>query len=458
MNNLFKKDVPIDWRIYFAIVVFTKLFFPDLSFYSYLAFMISAYQFMLLFYSIGFILPVRYLAGSLMCVQMLVGPALAYNGLDEYQLGFLKMQVHENIYFSYVIPATIMFIIGLRIKFNQNVSDEFININQLKAYVKNNQQTMYSFIVIGFISSVVSPFFGSEIGFVFTLLGSFKFVGLFMIILGDNKLKPISLFVVLASIILSSLGQAMFHDLIIWMLFMGAVFSIKYKPSNYIKLGLALFFIGIAVFIQLLKGDYREATWKEGKEGNVSNFAATTKAKSDKNDLFTLEKLKHSNIRINQGFIITNIMKNVPEKESYANGAELLQILEAAILPRVIAPNKLNAGDRFFFMKWAGFPIAQGTSMGLSSMGDGYINFGKFGGMIFMFFLGLLFSFVISVFYKYSYEYPILYLFPTLVFYYPMRADCELQTILGHLVKSCFLIFVVLKIWKSYFVLKTSTN
>jgi len=458
MNDLFKKDVPIDWRIFFGIVLFTKLFFPEISLYSFFALMIAAYQFMLLFYSIGFILPVRYLAGSLMCVQMLVGPAFAYNGLDEYQLGFLKMQVDEVVYFSYVIPATIMFLIGLRIKFNRNVSDEFININQLKEYVKYNQKTMYFFIVIGFISSLVSPLFSSEIGFVFTLFGSFKFIGLFMLILGDNKLKPLSLFVVLSSIILSSLGNAMFHDLLIWLLFMGAVFSIKYKPSNYLKLSLAISFVTIAIFIQMLKGDYREATWNAGKEGDLSTFTATTKAKSDKNELFTFEKIKESNIRINQGFIITNIMNNVPEKENYANGTELIQILEAAILPRVVAPNKLNAGDRIFFMKWAGFPIAAGTSMGLSSMGDGYVNFGKFGGMLFMFFLGLLFSFVISIFYKHSFEYPILYLFPTLVFYYPMRADCELQTILGHLVKSCFLIFVVIKVWKSYFVLKTTSN
>ena len=457
MNNLFKTDVPIDWRIYFAIVIFFKLSFPELSIFSFLAFMISAYQFMLLFYSIGFVLPIRYLTGSLMCVQMLVGPALAYNGLDEYQVGFLKMQVDETKYFSYVIPATVMFLIGLKIKFNKNIVDEFINIKHLKEYVKYNQQTLYTFIIIGFISSLVSPLFSMEIGFVFTLLGSFKFVGLFMLILGDSKLKPISLLIVLSSIILSSLGEAMFHDLLIWLLFMGAVFSIKYKPSTYLKLGLSVLFISMAVFIQLLKGDYREATWKEGKEGNVSNFAATAKSKNDQNELFTLEKLKESNIRINQGFIITNIMNNVPEKENYANGKELMQILEAAILPRVVAPNKLNAGDRNFFMKWAGFPIAS-TSMGLSSIGDGYVNFGKFGGMVFMFFLGLLFSYVISIFYKHSFEYPILFLFPTLVFYYPMRPDCELQTILGHLVKSCFLIFVVLKVWKNYFVVKSTAN
>jgi len=86
--------------------------------------------------------------------------------------------------------------------------------------------------------------------------------------------------------------------------------------------------------------------------------------------------------------------------------------------------------------------------MGLSSMGDAYINFGTFGGCIFMFFLGLLFSEVLNGFQKYSRYYPFLLLFTPLVFYYPIRPDCELQTSLGHLVKSCFLIYMLILFWK----------
>jgi len=92
-----------------------------------------------------------------------------------------------------------------------------------------------------------------------------------------------------------------------------------------------------------------------------------------------------------------------------------------------------------------------GTSMALSSLGDAYINFGIIGGIIFMFFYGLLFSEVLNAFYKNSFEYPILILFTPLVFYYPIRPDCELQTILGHLVKSSFLIFVMIQVWKIKF-------
>ena len=94
--------------------------------------------------------------------------------------------------------------------------------------------------------------------------------------------------------------------------------------------------------------------------------------------------------------------------------------------------------------------------MGLSTMGDAYVNFGTFGGAIFMFFFGLLFSEVLNAFYKRSVEYPVLLLFIPMVFYYPIRPDCELQTILGHLFKSCFLIFVMLHVWKAKLKLYTT--
>ncbi|RYE48140.1 MAG: hypothetical protein EOP48_21285 [Sphingobacteriales bacterium] len=144
-------------------------------------------------------------------------------------------------------------------------------------------------------------------------------------------------------------------------------------------------------------------------------------------------------------------MRHIPAREPFANGEELYKIVEAAILPRILAPNKLNAGDRMIFMKYSGMRLAPGTSMGLSSLGDAYINFGVAGGIIMMFCLGLLFSIVLNGFYKNSKTYPVLLLFTTMVFYYPIRPDCELQTSLGHLVKSVFLLFVIFQIWKHNF-------
>jgi hypothetical protein len=212
----------------------------------------------------------------------------------------------------------------------------------------------------------------------------------------------------------------------------------------------------IAITIQLVKGDYREATWKKDEEGGAEIFQKTMKEKNENAGIFNLDNLAKSNVRMNQGYIVTHIMRTVPTMVPYENGAELKLILESAFLPRFLAPNKLNAGDRVIFTKYTNMPIASGTSMGLSSMGDAYINFGLEGGCIFMFLFGALFNLVLTKFNDYSTYFPILILFSCLVFYYPIRPDCELQTILGHLVKSCFLIFLMLKIWKQKFLFKES--
>ncbi len=144
--------------------------------------------------------------------------------------------------------------------------------------------------------------------------------------------------------------------------------------------------------------------------------------------------------------------KALPQIRKYSiNGEELQQILEAAFLPRILAPDKLQAGDRTILYKYSGIALRSNTSMALSAMGDGYVNFGVLGGILFMFLLGLLYSEVLKGFNRYSKNFPILLLFTPLVFYFPIRPDCELQTALGHLVKSCFLIFVVFFVWKKNF-------
>ena len=77
--------------------------------------MLSLYQFILLFESIGHFIPVRYLFGSLMCIQFFVGPAFAYNGLTGFEYFVYRMRVPEVEYFSYAIPAVLSFIFGLHL-------------------------------------------------------------------------------------------------------------------------------------------------------------------------------------------------------------------------------------------------------------------------------------------------------------------------------------------------------
>ena len=243
----------------------------------------------------------------------------------------------------------------------------------------------------------------------------------------------------------------MFHDLLTWIIFTACVYGIRYKFSVYIKLAGLAGFIILAVIIQQIKSSYRQALGTEG--GGVETLTEVYEVRSEQG-IFSFESLAPTVTRINQGFIITNIMNTVPSREPFSEGKEMMQILEAAFLPRFLAPNKLTAGNREIFTKYSGIKLREGTSMGLSSLGDAYLNYGVLGGCIFMFVLGFSYNQILKIFHKASKTYPILIIFVPLVFYYPIRPDCELQTILGHLVKSCFLIFVMITIWKKVFMIK----
>lgn len=447
-------NIKFNWNAFLITAILIYFILPGISWYSYFAILITIHQFVLLFNSIEFVIPVRYLFGAFMCLQFFVGPTLAYNGLDQYQFDTYKMRITEVEYFSYAIPAVLSFIIGLHIRAGK-LEGEVVDVEKIKAFSENHKNLPYIFIAIGFVSSIISEFFSTELAFVFYLLGGFKFVGLFIIIISSYKLKPLPLIIVIGSIISSSLGMGMFHDLLTWLIFTGIVLAIKYKPKFAVKLAITISFFIVAIVIQQIKGSYRETVWEGSEEGGVDAFSNAYEKRSD--EIFEFAALAPSIVRINQGFIITNIMSTVPAKIPHSNGYELYQILEAAFLPRIIATNKLTAGNREIFMKYSGMRIAKKTSMGLSSLGDAYINFGVFGGCIFMFFLGMLFSEVLKGFHKYGKKFPVLLLFTPLVFYYPIRPDCELQTIMGHLVKSCFLIFILVSLWKKYFILHTES-
>lgn len=437
-------NVKINWVVYCIGLIILVMVIPDISVWRFFALALAGHQFMLLFYSYGYVIPVRYWAGAMSCLQFLVGPSFAYSGLDEQMYFKYRMQVPEEVYFSYAIPAVILFILGLHI--SGRLKGEKIDEKAIKKFVSINKNTPYVFIAIGFLSSIVSGFFGSELANVFYILSSFKFIGLFMMLLSGKELKLLPLILVIGSIIISSLRLAMFHDLVTWIFFILAVLAIKYKPSITTKIFFTIGFLIVIIVIQQLKSTYRE-TITYG-QGSLDQFEETFKTANQEGDAFNLNSIAGSNVRINQGFIVTYALAWVPDHEPFAMGDELYKILEAAFLPRLIAPNKLKAGDNSLVFKYTGMVIRQGTSMSMSALGDFYVNFGVFGGCICMFLFGWVFNVVLNGFQKFSRHFPIILIFTPLVFYYPIRPDTALQTGLGHLVKASFLLYIMVLFWK----------
>ena len=152
----------------------------------------------------------------------------------------------------------------------------------------------------------------------FYLLGSFKFIGLFLLVLGTKQLKLLPSIVVIGSIVASSLNSGMFHDLLTWLIFSAAVYGIKYRFDFKTKMiGLGIF-VFMALTVQVLKASFRKELGQNENDSGAELFAKLYEQKSDAGGLFDYSSLASSNVRINQGFIITNIMHTVPDMVPFA--------------------------------------------------------------------------------------------------------------------------------------------
>lgn len=448
MGKGFIKSIVIS----FFIVLVIKNIFPLYSLTGLAALFVFFQQVINLYFNLGKQIPYRAIFGSMLSLQMLFGPSLVYNGLEDYQPLAFRMSVPESEYFYYVFPAVLFFLIGINIK-GRNWG-EVIHFSKHEFKILKNESSSVPFVLIavGFLSSIIQPYAPATLAFVFYLLSSLKYIGLFILILGKKEIKLSLLILIYGSVIASSLASAMFHDLLTWLIMLGAVLCIKYQFSNKVKLISAVCFIGLAVFIQSVKSTYRENIYYEGEAAGIESIeAAGEEVQLKTGGFFTIENLGPQVTRINQGWIVASIMNNVPSKVPFSNGETLKLYLEAAFLPRFLAPDKLTAGNQEIFNKYSGHFIREGTSMALSSVGDGYINFGIAGGWVFMFFYGLLFNLVLIKIGKLSTIYPALILFTAMIVIYPIRPDVELQTILGHLVKSSFVVFIIFKFFGSHF-------
>jgi hypothetical protein len=401
-------------------------------------------------------IPLKALFLIMYSLQYLMGAALTYNGFEEYSVIY-AMKISESTYYEIAIP----FFLALQFGFNIFTKNNSLQINRKKIneWLLQNKNIPFYFVAIGFGVSLISSFVPSSLNFVVYLLESFKYIGVFIIISSYETPKPLTLVIVYGSIFISSFLGGMFHDLLTWIIILGIVLAYRYKPNLQIKIiAMAAFFI-LATFIQSIKGGLREATWSGGETTSIELISESSKNNnSDKGSFFSKENFGPQITRINQGWILASTVDNVPLNLDHTYGALVAKYLWSAIVPRLLDANKLNAGDQYTFNKYSGHQISGNTSMGLGLFADAYVEFGQYGGIFYVFLFGLMYGYIMKQFMVYSKDYPILILFVFLAFIYAIRPDCETQTALGHLFKTCLLLFLIFNFHKKTFKLRVQKS
>ena len=89
---------------------------------------------------------------------------------------------------------------------------------------------------------------------------------------------------------------------------------------------------------------------------------------------------------------------------------------------------------------FTGLPIQQETSMGISPLGEAYVNFGVEGGIAFMAVFGILFSALYRFVATRVIRHPDLIFWIPLIFYQGIKAETEMIVVLNQLVKGSLIV------------------
>lgn len=379
-------------------------------------------------------------------LNYLLSPAITYH-LPSGAVPFYYMRIPEEQYFTIAIPVMLCLRWGL-FAVKTDIFNFDYQLVKLQSLV--NQEVLKFWLIAGVVLHLTESFFPGEIGFVVYVLATVRFIAAFSLYALDRKKYKWYLLGVLFLEILNGVRTGMFHDMMMWMIFFGLFWMFLNKPSKIKKIGFGVIAVLGYILLQTSKGEFREEGKTEGM--SLSTFQSVASSQLDEQGgLLKDQNLYNSINRVNQAWIFSSTIHNMDYTKDFQGMTLVNLYLEAAILPRFLAPNKLSSGNRAIFRKFTGYIVREGTAMAMGVPADGYVAYGYWGSLIFALILGLLFGAVFKIVGNWAKISPFFVLFMLPILNYAVRPDCETQTIITHLVKSTFIFWMLILYYRKYF-------
>lgn len=386
-------------------------------------------------------------------INYLLSPAITYNLPEEnVQYG---MKILSDEYFELAIPGFLLFTIGLY-AFSSNIF--YLSYSKVRDLSIVNSRLLVIVTIIGLLSKVIYGFLPTEIAFIFYLISLLRFVGIFSLSAISFRKYYLLIIIVFLFEAFLAFTIGMYHDFIMWIVFYSLFFVYVFKPSLTRKILGITVIIFIILFIQSIKFVYREEVWSGEKDASLQTIADIGSRQSQSDILLGESNLLSILNRGNQAWIFASTVENMKSNKNYQGLTIVNRYLEAAILPRFLAPNKISSGDKEIFNEFTGHSINENTSMGIGIFADGYIAYGAWGVYIFGFVLGLIFSLTFKLVERWTKVSPFYVLLLLPLLNYAVRPDCELQTTINHLFKGILLYGFLVYLTRKRFTLDSQEN
>jgi hypothetical protein len=396
---------------------------------------------------------IRDLISFMSVLQWVVGPILAYNYLPYDDLYY--MAVPEEVYMDFVVPACYFMAIGLYFPLRDERIINHEDIDRMKTYLGEYPYIGYVLAAIGLAAGFASKMLPPSLRFIGFLLTNLQYVGVYMILFGNGKFKWLVFAGIMGLAASAAVLQGMFGELVQWLMLSFLIIAMVVQIPMWGKVSIIVVGLMLMLLIQSTKQEYRMATWyAESTKSNSQIYNEIIASRlSNPGQLFNTEVLGNMGARLNQGWIIARIMGYMPEKTPYVRGETVKKALYASLLPRFLVPSKARAGGRANFERFTGTPLPESTSMDISLVGEGYANFGPYGGIVFLFLVSLFYNWVIIFVIQLAKKNPTLVIWIPFLFFQVMKAETDFATVFNYLTKASVIAFAVFYATKQVLIL-----
>ena len=416
------------------------------SLYEAFAVAFSVYTFLSFVHCIGHKIALPECISSIAMGEILLVPAITYWFVPA------SMPLESTTYFSYALPACLAFYAGMHGIANQPAELSLSHKQYLlKAadYLKQRPGASRSLFLVGLAGFLLKLGIPTLPAFLGTLPAYCLLTSVFYAYYAQSTFWKVQSACIIGLLLLHTVVTGTFNDLFFWLL-AGMLLlstSMPAPPTLRLKAIVICLAFTFLLVVQSVKREYRYQTWGYTKNERTADAELMATLLIDRvshpQKLLNVFHLYTAFVRFNQGIIIGNAMNSVPIHEDYAQGEVLLSLVYPFI-PRFVWAGKPQTGGYENIRRFTTLPQFANTSINLSPVGEGYVNFG-YGGILFTLGYGLLLGGFFRLAFRLATQTPSVVLWLPMVYMGCLTMETDLLSTWGSLVNS--VLFITLLGW-----------
>ena len=252
-----------------------------------------------------------------------------------------------------------------------------------------------------------------------------------------------ALVVVDVYMLVRSVISSMFHQLLLLLLMQFLFITVIRKISGKKVCLLILAGMMLINVIQVSKSQYRASMDQYGVTGRVGVFHQLFW--DNIQNMFSSDGYEEYPLaRYNQGWLISYVYIHEDGEFHAEKLPKFVESLTAIVLPRFLMPNKRLAGGRDNINDFTDLVLDEETSMNISTVGEGYAYFGRYGNFFFHFIIGSIFAGVLQLLMHWEKLYGVGVFCIPAIFSLAIRAESDCMTGYNALLKMLLLFAVIL--------------